>query len=298
MQFSVATKRPIGLLVAFVLCLMLATSAVDAAANPGKDHGLPIPELVQIPAGDFILGSSSAAREAAYQLDETAYGHSVTRRQRWYAAERSRTRRHIEAYSITRTPITNFQYAAFINATGRAAPDVERSTWKSYGLVHPYERTRRFAWLNSRPPASRDHHPVVLVSQLDASAYATWLSDITGFTWQLPSEQQWEKAARGRDGRLFPWGDTYDPALVNSLDLGPFDTLPVGSYPGGASPYGVLDAAGQVYEWTATGGGKDRAIVKGGSWDDSGCGVCRPAARHSRPIALKHILIGFRLVQV
>jgi formylglycine-generating enzyme required for sulfatase activity len=60
----------------------------------------------------------------------------------------------------------------------------------------------------------------------------------------------------------------------------------------------VLDGAGQVFEWTANaaGGTPDRFIVKGGSWDDSGCGVCRPAARHARPAALKHILIGFRLV--
>ena len=72
----------------------------------------------------------------------------------------------------------------------------------------------------------------------------------------------------------------------------------MGRFPEGASPYGLLDAAGQVFEWTATpaSGGAKRFVVKGGSWDDSGCGICRPAARHSRPGALKHILIGFRLV--
>jgi len=294
MPFSVAAKRPNGLLAALGLGIMLASGAAQVAANPG----LPIPELVQIPAGDFIIGSNPDEREAAYLLDEAAYGSSITRSQRWYAAERARARVHTTAYAITRTPITNFQYSAFINATGRAAPDVERTTWEAYGLVHPYERTRRFAWVDTRPPAGREHHPVVLLSQLDAMAYAEWLSDITGDTWRLPSEEEWEKAARGSDGRRFPWGDTFDPALVNSRDQGPFDTQPVGSYPEGASPYGLLDAAGQVYEWTATGSGKDRAIVKGGSWDDSGCGVCRPAARHSRPITLKHILIGFRLVRV
>jgi formylglycine-generating enzyme required for sulfatase activity len=76
--------------------------------------------------------------------------------------------------------------------------------------------------------------------------------------------------------------------------------MPVGSFPAGASPYGLLDAAGQVFEWTATppdpGGGRNRFLVKGGSWDDRGCGVCRPAAGHGRPAGLKHILIGFRLV--
>jgi formylglycine-generating enzyme required for sulfatase activity len=73
--------------------------------------------------------------------------------------------------------------------------------------------------------------------------------------------------------------------------------VPVGGYPAGASPFGVLDAAGQVYEWTATVAGPGRAVVKGGSWDDKGCGVCRPAARHARPLILKHVLVGFRLVR-
>ncbi len=73
--------------------------------------------------------------------------------------------------------------------------------------------------------------------------------------------------------------------------------MPVGSYPAGKSPFGILDAAGQVFEWTATGASGARFIVKGGSWDDKGYGVCRPAARHARPAAIKHILIGFRLVR-
>ena len=82
-----------------------------------------------------------------------------------------------------------------------------------------------------------------------------------------------------------------------SHDAGPFDTVPVGHFPAGASPFGVLDAAGLVFEWTATPDGTNRYVVKGGSWDDKGCGVCRPAARHSRPAELRHILIGFRLVR-
>ena len=96
---------------------------------------------------------------------------------------------------------------------------------------------------------------------------------------------------------MFPWGGVFDARRLNSHDQGPFDTVPVGRFPLGASPYGLLDAAGQVFEWTATAAAPGRFVVKGGSWDDKGCGICRPAARHGRPADLRHILIGFRLVR-
>jgi formylglycine-generating enzyme required for sulfatase activity len=100
------------------------------------------------------------------------------------------------------------------------------------------------------------------------------------------------------DGRWFLWGNTWEPTLANTHDLGPFDTMPVGSFPTGQSPFDLLDPAGQAFEWTVDTAGQGRVVVKGaGSWDDKGCGVCRPAARHTRPAALKHILIGFRLVR-
>ena len=163
-------------------------------------------------------------------------------------------------------------------------------------MIHPYPRTRRHAWRDGRLPKGRADHPVVMVSHADARAYAKWLSSETGRAWRLPTEVEWEKAARGTDGRHFPWGNTYNPTRLNSHDAGPFDTMPVGRFPNGASPFGLMDAAGQVFEWTSTRAGKARHRVKGGSWDDSGCGVCRPAAGHSRPDHLKHILVGFRLV--
>lgn len=258
---------------------------------------VPVPEVVFVPGGEFIMGSDQAERELAYRLDEAAYRHGVTREQGWYDKEITRQTFATESYAITVTPITNRQYAAFVEATGHPAPDVAPDEWQSYGLIHPYARTRRHAWANGEPPAGRADHPVVLVSHDDATAYAEWLSTVTGRRWRLPSEAQWEKAARGTDGRSFPWGADFLPARLNSHDAGPFDTAAVGSYPGGASPFGLLDAAGQVFEWTATANGAKRMIVKGGSWDDKGCGVCRPAARHSRPVHLQHILIGFRLVQ-
>ena len=272
-------------LVAFLGLMAGARGAIDQ------------PELAAVPAGAFIAGSDRGEREAAYRLDAGAYGHDLTRRGRWYEGEPPRQTAATSAFAITVTPITNARYAAFVDATGRPVPAVDAETWAGYGLVHPFERTRRHAWDGGRPPTGRADHPVVLVSHQDARAYAEWLSAETGERWRLPTETEWEKAARGTDGRRFPWGDSFEPSRLNSHDRGPFDTVPVGSYPAGASPFGLLDASGQVFEWTATPAGAGRFIVKGGSWDDKGCGVCRPAARHARPAELKHILIGFRLVR-
>lgn len=255
-----------------------------------------------IPAGRFVAGSDRAEREHAYRLDEQAYGHSVTREQRWYEGELDRHVEELPAFAIMKTLVTNADYARFVAATGHPAPDVDAATWAGYRLVHPYERTRRHAWVRGAPPEGRENHPVVLVSHADAEAFAAWLSERTGETWRLPTRLEWEKAARGTDGRWFPWGMDWDPARANTHDRGPFDTTPVGSYPDGASPFGMLDPAGNVFEWTADpqpGSDGGRYVVKGGgSWDDKGCGVCRPAAGHSRPADLKHILIGFRLVRV
>ena len=211
------------------------------------------PQSVLIAAGPFIAVSDQAEREAAYVLDEAAYGHNRTRKSGWYDRERQRATLHLPAYEIIRTSITNAQYAAFLRETGHPAPNVDEATWKGYRLIHPFARTRRHAWHDQQPPVGRDAHPV-------------------------------------------PWGDRFNLAHLNSHDAGPFDTLPVGSFPDGASPFGLLDAAGQVFEWTSSPGNPGRFLVKGGSWDDKGCGVCRPAARHARPAGIKHILIGFRLV--
>lgn len=270
----------------------------EAVIKPQPVNALiELPYTVAVPGGGFLAGSSKEERELAYSLDEAAYGHSRTREQGWYDRERPMSQVETDAFAIMQTPVTNQDYARFIEATGRAAPDVDAQTWKGYGLIHPYDRTRRHAWVDGQLPEGREDHPVVLVSHGDAEAYAAWLSEATGETWRLPTEIEWEKAARGIGAFTFPWGNDWDAEALNSHDEGPFDTQPVGSYLHGASPFDMLDAAGQVFEWTASPGNPGRFLVKGGSWDDKGCGVCRPAARHARPGDLKHILIGFRLVK-
>lgn len=250
-----------------------------------------------VPAGQFLSGSGREEREKAYALDEVAYGHSVTRNNKWYEDELPRKMRETRAFDIMVNLVTNADYFIFVEETAHPPPQVDQVTWDAYGLIHPFKRTLKFQWRDGRPPAGRKDHPVVMVSHDDAEAYAKWLSRRTGERWRMATQIEWEKAMRGTDGRVFPWGDEWDASKLNSHDNGPFDTVPVGSFPEGASPYGVLDGVGQVFEWVADGASEGRHYVKGGSWDDKGCGVCRPAERHSRPSEIKHILIGFRLVR-
>ncbi len=115
------------------LQLVLAAVAPLVAAQAAA----PAPDLVAIPAGSFVAGSDETEREAAYGLDEAAYGHGVTRRQRWYAGERRRGTVATAAYAIARTAVTNAEYAAFVAATGHPAPNVDAATWRGYRLNHP-----------------------------------------------------------------------------------------------------------------------------------------------------------------
>lgn len=111
------------------------------------------PDVIAIAEGAFVAGSDQAEREAAYFLDEAAYGHDRTRQFDWYDRERNRVSIWLPAYEITRTVITNGQYALFIAATGHPAPDVDQATWNGYGLIHPFERSSKFAWVEGQPPA-------------------------------------------------------------------------------------------------------------------------------------------------
>lgn len=280
--------------------VLLASLALGSAASSGEEPpAFAAPATVAVPAGPFVAGSDATEREAAYRLDEAAYGHSRTREWGWYDDERPHEKVSLGAFEITRSPITQAQYWSFVAATSHRVPTVDRATWEGYGLNHPYERTRPYAWRDGHPPMDRLDHPVVMVSHGDALAYAEWLTARTGDTWRLPTRLEWEKAARGTDGRYFPWGDRWDPQMANTHDAGPFETVPVGRYPA-TSPYGMIDAAGQVFEWTAdpAPGRAGRHVVKGGgSWDDKGCGICRAAAWHTRPDGIKHILVGFRVVR-
>ena len=111
----------------------------------------------------------------------------------------------------------------------------------------------------------------------------------------MPTGEEYEKAARGVAGNAYPWGMDWDATRLNCAVGGPGDTTPVGSYPQGASPFGLLDAAGNLFQWTATEWPHKphSMIVKGSAWDDF-AGVGRGASVYGRPRTIRHAIIGFR----
>ncbi|MBI4607791.1 MAG: SUMF1/EgtB/PvdO family nonheme iron enzyme [Candidatus Rokubacteria bacterium] len=242
--------------------------------------------MVAVAAGRSWFGSDRAERRLAYALSSAA-----VREARWFEAELPRGRQALPAFCIDRFLVTQAQYAAFVAATGYRPPDIQRAEYLRQGfLVHDYDRDwTRYRWRDRKPPEGLEDHPVVLVSAADAEAYCRWRDRAL----RLPTEAEWEKAARGHEGRIFPWGNRWDPERLNSATRGPGGTTPVARYPAGASPYGLFDAVGNVFQWTASIFADERRVVKACAWDDEP-GLCRPAFRHGRPPESRHILIGFR----
>lgn len=264
--------------------LLLVTLAVGRVGLPASHRA----ELLRVPAGPARLGSDD--REKGYGY---AVGSAAAWRGQWFAGERARTVR-LPAFDMDATPVTQAAYARFVAATGHRAPHIGEAAYREQGfLVHPYDAVRPYLWRGGEPPPGRGEHPVVLVSQGDSAAFCRWRGAQARRTCRLPTEDEWEKAARGADGRYYPWGNRWEPGRVNTAERGPFGTTPVRAHPQGRSPYGLYDMAGNVFEWTATPGAPGEFVLKGCSWDDAG-GICRAAARHDRPAASRHILIGFR----
>jgi formylglycine-generating enzyme required for sulfatase activity len=203
---------------------------------------------------------------------------------------------------MDRLPVTNGQYKRFVDETGHQSPYITAAAYQSQGfLVHPYDKVKEFLWREESFPAGQKDHPVVLVSYFDALSYCGWKAKKTRAKHRLPTEEEWEKAARGTDGGIFPWGDKWIAKNLNSGSH-PGSTTPVGRFPQGKSPYGLYDMVGNTFEWTSTPwqapyfvGQAQKMVLKGCSWDDLP-GTCRAAMRHGRPASSKHILIGFRCV--
>jgi formylglycine-generating enzyme required for sulfatase activity len=249
---------------------------------------------VEVPAGPFAIGSSMQERSEAIETLARHGGDprdAVIRLRREQPQALART----EAFLVMALPVTQSEYARYVYDAGVPEPWVDDATWSRTRTRASASEIDRFAWENGRPQPRRAEHPAVLVSQSEAEAYCAWWGERRGGRGRLPSEAEWEKAARGDDGRAYPWGQRFDPGLANTRESGRGDTEPVGGKPGSASPYGALDMAGNVLEWTATKAADERVIVKGGGWAGDAI-AARCASRSSRPRSLRDVTIGFRCV--
>jgi formylglycine-generating enzyme required for sulfatase activity len=178
---------------------------------------------------------------------------------------------HVDAFYIDKYPVTNAEYAKFVEATDHPPPP----NWEETGGIYPPDMAG---------------HPVVFVNWFDAQDYAAWAGK------RLLTEAEWEKAARGTDGRVYPWGDGFDKVMCNASEAGFGGTTPVGKYsPYGDSPYKVCDMAGNVWEWTATdwAPGSSSKVQRGGSFINRGS-YARCAYRYLGVPEPRNPNVGFR----
>ncbi len=185
------------------------------------------PQMVKIPAGKFLMGTTKEQAQALLEVvpekdrDDGMWQELMDSEQPQHTVE-------LSEYFIGKYPITNREYQEFVKDTKYEPPQ---------------------EWDGDTFPLGRGGHPVVNVSWDDATAYCKWLSGKTKKQYRLPTESEWEKAARGEDGRLYPWGNEFDSRKLNSKESGIYGTSEVGQFsPQGSSPYGCADMAGNVWE--------------------------------------------------
>ncbi|MEM8611886.1 MAG: SUMF1/EgtB/PvdO family nonheme iron enzyme [Cyanobacteria bacterium P01_H01_bin.105] len=263
------------------------------------------PGFVFVDSGDFIAGSDRTERDYAYRISAEGFADDPTeiaaaeasyRKQRWFDREPNRQLVNLPTVCISKNLITNADYQAFVQATEHRSPGISATDYQEQGfLVHDYSEVEPYLWQGNQYPTGQDNHPVVLISYEDALAYSAWRSEQDGVSYRLPTTLEWEKAARGTDGRYFPWGNEWQNDGTNWAKNGPYGTSEIGAYPLSQSLYGIEDMAGNVFEYTSTlvKGGSE-VLLKGCSWDDYP-GFCRAAYEHDRPVESRHILFGFRL---
>jgi formylglycine-generating enzyme len=231
--------------------------------------------------------------------------------------ERPIHRVYVSEFFISRFPVTQDDYARFVRATGYPPPAVRSLPMIASGREELFKQmAASYVWRNGDPPAGHGSHPVVLVTYEDAAAYCRWLSDALDRPARMPTEAEWEKAARcGSEGTRYPWGQEIDPSQANFLadpavkhERG---TRPTGTYP--PNSYGLYDMIGNVWEWVSDwyapdyyGLGDDRdprgpaagsmRIVRGGSWVNDDLSMLRCAYRHRVPPDTYAYSMGFRIV--
>ena len=165
-----------------------------------------------VPAGSFLMGSSDRDPHAKEN-------------------EKPQHRVHVNAYYLGKYPITNEQYAVFVKATGHREP---------------------YGWEDGRFPQEKYNHPVVNVSWTDAVAFCEWAARLSHLPIRLPTEAEWEKGARGTDGRIYPWSNSWRSGVCNTEEMNIGGTTAVNRFPQGRSPYGAFDMIGNVWEWTSS----------------------------------------------
>jgi formylglycine-generating enzyme required for sulfatase activity len=281
-----------------ILATIAACSAPPEPAHPGATAIAPLSlakdqQMILVPAGQYIAGSTPEERSAAYDAYLETAGHDTARENRWFEGEEDRHVALLDDYRIDLMPITQVEYAEFVATKRVPPPAIDAAAWRAQGFVQDFAVVERFNWQDGRPPEGREDHPVVLVTWGEATAYCKWRGELVGEERRLPTEAEYEKAARGQNGLAYPWGNAYEADKLNSAVKGPGDTTPVGQYITGKSPYGLLDAAGNVFQWTSTPFKDGEMTVKGSAWEDYG-GVGRGASRHGRPVGARHVIVGFR----
>jgi formylglycine-generating enzyme required for sulfatase activity len=260
--------------------------------------------MVYVPAGEFLMGSTDADQNAE---DDEKPRRSV----------------YLDAFYISQHPVINEQFSRFVDAVGyRTDAEKAGSGWVWTGQV--WELVQGADWRHPRGSGSsiadKTDHPVVQVTWDDAEAYCRWTGK------RLPTEAEWEKAARGTSGSSYPWGDDApDGQKLNLCDVdcevgwrvlnvddGYVDTSPAGHYEAGKSPYGVYDMAGNVWEWVADWyeddyyglapernpkgpGSGEKRVTRGGSWYNLP-EVGRSAFRTGLDPDVRDYSIGFRCV--
>ncbi len=286
--FTVLFISLLSLLGCGSLNLGASPNVTPAQAIETKVSPIDSKTMVRVPAGEFTMGTSE---EQKAQL-----GKDFGINPNLLKEESPVSKISLAEFYIDQTPVTNAEYKKFIDANANhAVPFVDENAV----LAFTWDKTTRGF------PQGRDQYPVVLVSWNDAMAYCQWAGK------RLPTEAEWEKAARGTDGRLWPWGNTWDTSKANSVEQKKGDAVPVGKYPTGASPYGALDMVGNVWQWTssldkpypydAKDGREDPnavglRITRGGAWG-FGPAVDRTSLRNRFDPSSVSLSIGFRCAQ-
>ena len=258
-----------------IVLVMVAAFAIDSTADdlPGTITGKDGAEMVLIPVGEFLMGSTEKDADDAMRMCEETKAYNPEHecnREDYYTDEMPQHKVYLDAFFIDKYEVTNARFKKFVEETGYIT-DAEKSRtalawiWSGFYKItgvtktdgsmnwqHPNGADYKGKWSNIEDKSS---HPVAQMSWNDANAYCTWAGKM------LPTEAEWEKAARGVDGRIFPWGNVY-PDVGEKMRAnygkgadGMLDgyeySAPVGSFPLGVSPYGVMDMAGNQWEWVA-----------------------------------------------